>query len=323
MFSNQQQQQQDFNIENPDHNLFINNPRSRNSFGQQAQGQPQQPQQSTSSSYHTMHHSNSFGPMAINPSSTVQGNHNSGQNNMAFTDPSSANWFGTSMDSNASSFGQSPVFGGRDLLVTPSNSTGHIIDSFNGGEDEELGQRNHQEIFEKRRRRRESHNAVERRRRDNINERIQELSTLLPEHLLESVPASSNVMSVATGQNGANGKPINKGTILKLSVDHIKELREEVTNCKGKIKDLERLIELARGNQDPALQQHHLKTEDSGMDLYNQQQQHMHNLMAQQQQQQQQQQNAQRPSRHERVGSIQFQQQFGKLHITGEEQQQA
>lgn len=30
-----------------------------------------------------------------------------------------------------------------------------------------------QEIFEKRRRRRESHNAVERRRRDNINERIQ------------------------------------------------------------------------------------------------------------------------------------------------------
>jgi hypothetical protein len=134
MFSNQQQQ--DFNIENPDHNLFINNPRSRNSFSQQPQ--PQQPQQSTSSSYHNMHHNNSFGPMAINPSSTVQG---SGQNNIPFTDPSSANWFGTSMDSNASSFGQSPVFGGRDLLVTPSNSTGHIIDSFNGGDDEDLGQR--------------------------------------------------------------------------------------------------------------------------------------------------------------------------------------
>ena len=30
-----------------------------------------------------------------------------------------------------------------------------------------------QEMFEKRRRRRESHNAVERRRRDNINEKIQ------------------------------------------------------------------------------------------------------------------------------------------------------
>jgi Helix-loop-helix DNA-binding domain len=37
----------------------------------------------------------------------------------------------------------------------------------------------------KRRRRRESHNMVERRRRDNINERIQELSHLVPSHRLE------------------------------------------------------------------------------------------------------------------------------------------
>ncbi|KAI9677334.1 MAG: hypothetical protein M1829_002677 [Trizodia sp. TS-e1964] len=37
----------------------------------------------------------------------------------------------------------------------------------------------------KRRRRRESHNQVERRRRDNINERIQELSHLVPHHRLE------------------------------------------------------------------------------------------------------------------------------------------
>jgi hypothetical protein len=37
----------------------------------------------------------------------------------------------------------------------------------------------------KRRRRRESHNLVERRRRDNINERIQELSHLVPMHRLE------------------------------------------------------------------------------------------------------------------------------------------
>jgi hypothetical protein len=38
---------------------------------------------------------------------------------------------------------------------------------------------------EKRRRRRESHNAVERRRRDNINERIAELATLIPESMLD------------------------------------------------------------------------------------------------------------------------------------------
>lgn len=39
---------------------------------------------------------------------------------------------------------------------------------------------------EKRRRRRESHNAVERRRRDNINERIAELATLIPEVMLDA-----------------------------------------------------------------------------------------------------------------------------------------
>lgn len=72
--------------------------------------------------------------MAINPSSTI------GSNNVGFADPST-NWFSTSLDSNASSFGQSPVFGGRDLLVTPSNSTGHIIDGFAGNDDDELSQR--------------------------------------------------------------------------------------------------------------------------------------------------------------------------------------
>ena len=40
-------------------------------------------------------------------------------------------------------------------------------------------------VSEKRRRRRESHNAVERRRRDNINEKIAELATLIPESLLD------------------------------------------------------------------------------------------------------------------------------------------
>jgi hypothetical protein len=45
---------------------------------------------------------------------------------------------------------------------------------------------------EKRRRRRESHNAVERRRRDNINEKISELATLIPECMLESGGSSGN-----------------------------------------------------------------------------------------------------------------------------------
>lgn len=48
--------------------------------------------------------------------------------------------------------------------------------------------------MEKRRRRRESHNAVERRRRDNINERIAELATLIPESMLD--PNGNNSSSL-------------------------------------------------------------------------------------------------------------------------------
>ncbi|CAB4446628.1 unnamed protein product [Rhizophagus irregularis] len=65
-------------------------------------------------------------------------------------------------------------------------------------------------LFEKRRRRRESHNAVERRRRDNINEKIQELSTLLPDLYVDSA-----------------NKP-NKGVILRKSVDYIRRLKSMV-----------------------------------------------------------------------------------------------
>jgi hypothetical protein len=119
-------------------------------------------------------------------------------------------------------------------------------------------------------------------------------------------------MTVTTGQNGTNGKPINKGTILKLSVDHIKELKGEVMSYKDKIRDLERRIEAAkRGdiNQDPTMT---IKQEDGGMNIYNQQQQH-----------QQQQAIHLIPNKgHERAGSAQFQQKFGKLNIACNNPQQ-
>ncbi|KAG1048842.1 hypothetical protein G6F43_008796 [Rhizopus delemar] len=230
-------------IDNQEHLFINNNPNAIHNSGQSS--------------------INNYGPMSIH-------------NNTFSTDPS-ATWFSTSLDSNTSSFG------GRELIITPSNSTGHNIDDYsNYNDDDEYSQKNHQDIFEKRRRRRESHNAVERRRRDNINERIQELSTLLPDYLLESVPASANVMTVAAGQSGTNGKPINKGTILKLSVDHIKELKKQVSNCKSKIKELEHLIEIA-------------KQDNNNKHLFNTQYLN---------------------TRQESMGSIQFQQQFGKLHIT-------
>ncbi|KZT68425.1 HLH-domain-containing protein [Daedalea quercina L-15889] len=77
---------------------------------------------------------------------------------------------------------------------------------------------------EKRRRRRESHNAVERRRRDNINEKISELATLIPECLLDpnatltmpvSLSASSDDLlfgAVSGGSaNGGAGAPAKAG----------------------------------------------------------------------------------------------------------------
>ena len=61
----------------------------------------------------------------------------------------------------------------------------------------------------KRRRRRESHNMVERRRRDNINDRIQELSHLVPQHRLEDERIRKHIVNnsplspplVATGMS--------------------------------------------------------------------------------------------------------------------------
>ncbi|CAO3593413.1 unnamed protein product [Absidia cylindrospora] len=163
-------------------------------------------------------------------------------------------WFGTSIDNNAFS-PTSPKIIPRDLIISPSNSTSHNTDAmYHTGEEDEVQQRHMQEMFDKRRRRRESHNLVERRRRDNINERIQgkhiffsgrsltyfmiELCTLLPNHLLEGNPSSVHV--VAGSQRSPN--MINKGTILKLSVEHIKELRDQVIHYQQKVRELEQVI---------------------------------------------------------------------------------
>ncbi|KAI8060009.1 hypothetical protein BC940DRAFT_312953 [Gongronella butleri] len=96
-----------------------------------------------------------------------------------------------------------------------------------------------QEIIEKRRRRRESHNLVERRRRDNINERIQELCTMLPQHLLDATTAHPHL--IAGGQH-RSPNTINKGTILRLSVEHIRQLQDQVLQYQARIKEMEQFL---------------------------------------------------------------------------------
>jgi hypothetical protein len=63
-------------------------------------------------------------------------------------------------------------------------------------------------------------------------------------------------MSVSSGQVGTNGRAINKGTILKLSVDHIKELRDEVSRYQERIRELEHMVEAAKRGELVDNQQH-------------------------------------------------------------------
>ncbi|KAI7881224.1 Myc-type, basic helix-loop-helix domain-containing protein [Mucor mucedo] len=108
----------------------------------------------------------------------------------------------------------------HDTLVSPTSPGSNI--------EEEIVQRNMQHIFEKKRRRRESHNAVERRRRDNINDRITELATLLPDR--DAVKS-------------------NKGTILRKSVDHIRLLHDKLRQHQQRIGELENMLEVYRHQQ--------------------------------------------------------------------------
>lgn len=84
-----------------DQNVFIHNP--RHSWGSQQSN-------------------NQLSPISIDPSQVQNGFQES--------------WLSTSLDS-STSFGQSPVFDARHLLVTPSTSSGLIA----AGDDDDQGQK--------------------------------------------------------------------------------------------------------------------------------------------------------------------------------------
>lgn len=71
-------------------------------------------------------------------------------------------------------------------------------------------------VWTKERQKKDNHNKIERRRRYNINDRIQELGTLLP----RGDPRYSHLVT--------RDMKYNKGTILKASVDFVKTLKSEV-----------------------------------------------------------------------------------------------
>ncbi|ORX49532.1 HLH-domain-containing protein [Hesseltinella vesiculosa] len=124
-------------------------------------------------------------------------------------------------------------------MVMGSPHSQHAIDMPPTTEDDYTRQLHLQNIMDKKRRRRESHNAVERRRRENINDRIQELGSLLPEDMMDEITTASNGHSPTSPTTPL--KP-NKGAILRKSVDHIRLLQQEVASQKQRVRDLEALL---------------------------------------------------------------------------------
>lgn len=115
---------------------------------------------------------------------------------------------------------------------------------------EDIANKQAQLLSEKRRRRRESHNAVERRRRDNINEKISELSTLIPECLLTDAPTPAgkdDVLGPVDEEGGKEGPKANKGMILRKSVDYIKYLQQLVRAQASRNRELESQLSHYRG----------------------------------------------------------------------------
>lgn len=101
-----------------------------------------------------------------------------------------------------------------------------------------------QQRLEKYRKRRESHNAVERRRRDNINEKIQELATLVSKNpFKDKIKSNTDIKNI----NNTDFKP-NKGEILRKSVDYIRYLENHINELNSRSQWLESEVIRLGGN---------------------------------------------------------------------------
>jgi len=112
-------------------------------------------------------------------------------------------------------------------------------------------------MIQKKQKRRESHNQVERRRRDQINDRIQELARLIPEEFMNTPLRNSNNPSSPLSASPATHhapdgsiKP-NKGVILRKSVDYIRTLQDACREQQRRTKVLEE--ELRKRGVDPRM----------------------------------------------------------------------
>ena len=105
----------------------------------------------------------------------------------------------------------------QEVYGTSYDSTGNEMEQVN---------RTIQVVYEKKRKRRESHNQVERRRRDNINDRIKDLEKLLPITFLPNDPTSK----------------LSKGQILRKSVEYVQHMQQLVQSQKLRNEQLEEML---------------------------------------------------------------------------------
>jgi hypothetical protein len=107
---------------------------------------------------------------------------------------------------------------------------------------------------EKKQKRRESHNAVERRRRDNINEKIQELAAIIPDEFMTPASAAlhgpGSPLSASPSTHHAPDGTIkhNKGVILRKSVDYIRSLQDIVKESQRRARRLEEEVKRLGGD---------------------------------------------------------------------------
>ena len=107
----------------------------------------------------------------------------------------------------------------------------------------------HIHMLEKQRKRRESHNAVERRRRDNINERIQELSILVPDCDFSgaTVTTTGGGMKPPTSASaGSSSGGSNKAAVLKKSIEYIRFLANSNRHLTQQVKNMQEEITALR-----------------------------------------------------------------------------
>lgn len=95
------------------------------------------------SNYHYHQRTGSFGAAMSPPNAATMAAAAAAASGGRFADPNAQNWFGTSVDSTGSSFGQSPIF---NHMVSPSTSTSHL-DNIASAEDEEAQQRKWETLF--------------------------------------------------------------------------------------------------------------------------------------------------------------------------------